>query len=63
MTFFATLLLSFFVILAAIVAMATGVLAGRRQIRGSCGGISDRPCTLCGAGSGERAVKSAGDPQ
>jgi hypothetical protein len=47
MTFIATLLLSFVVIVAVIVAMSLGVLNGREPIKGSCGGLSGSGCELC----------------
>ena len=42
-----TLMLSFLVIVLAILAMGIGVLAGREPIRGSCGGLNGGPCELC----------------
>ena len=42
-----TLMLSFLVIVLAILAMGVGVLAGRGPIRGSCGGLNGGPCELC----------------
>lgn len=42
-----TLMLSFLVIVLAILAMGIGVLAGREPIRGSCGGVNGGPCELC----------------
>ena len=47
-----TLLLSFFVILFVIAAMAIGVMNGRKAISGSCGGLNGGRCELC-SGSGE----------
>ncbi|MEJ2172029.1 MAG: DUF539 domain-containing protein [Woeseiaceae bacterium] len=47
MTMVATSLLSFLVILAVIVAMGVGVMAGRSPIKGSCGGLNGGPCELC----------------
>jgi len=44
-----TFLFTFAVVLAAVAAMAIGVLCGRRAIRGSCGGASpDGACQRCG---------------
>jgi hypothetical protein len=48
MTLITTLLLSFLMVLAAIGAMAIGVLVGHKKIRGSCGGIGSGACELCG---------------
>jgi hypothetical protein len=47
MTLIATMLLSFAVLLAVIGAMSVGVIAGRKPIRGSCGGLNGRACELC----------------
>jgi len=47
MNFLITLLLSFLILLLAILAMAIGSIYGRRSIRGSCGGVSGRACELC----------------
>lgn len=43
-----TLLLSFVVILTVVVAMGVGVIAGRKPIKGSCGGLGNGGCELCG---------------
>lgn len=44
-----TFLITFAVVLAAVAAMAIGVLCGRRAIRGSCGGPGrDGICQRCG---------------
>lgn len=48
MTLITTLLLSFLIVLGAIGAMALGVLLGRGEIRGSCGGIAGNGCKICG---------------
>ena len=56
MTVAVTVMLSFVVILAAVLAMAVGVMAGRSPIKGSCGGLNGRPCELCSG----RCRKSAG---
>ena len=40
-------LLSFTVMLVAVLAMSVGVLAGRKPIKGSCGGLNGRGCELC----------------
>jgi hypothetical protein len=48
MTMITTLLLSFLIVLSAIGVMAIGVLVGRKRLRGSCGGISNGACELCG---------------
>jgi hypothetical protein len=47
MTMLATSLFSFVVILAVIVAMGVGVMAGRSPIKGSCGGLNGGGCELC----------------
>jgi len=41
-----TLLLSFLVMLLAVLGMCLGVLLGRRPIQGSCGGVGGR-CGTC----------------
>ena len=47
MTLLLTVALSFVVISAVIAAMSIGVMAGRRPIRGSCGGLNGTGCALC----------------
>ncbi len=47
MTFLTTLLLSFLIVLGAFGIMAIGTLLGRRDIRGSCGGIGSGGCDIC----------------
>ncbi len=47
MTLLATILLSFAVLLAVIGAMSVGVIAGRKPIRGSCGGLNGGGCEFC----------------
>lgn len=46
MTTLITVLLSFLIIALAIAAMGVGVMAGRKPIKGSCGGVSGG-CELC----------------
>lgn len=48
MTLLVTILLSFVIITAVIVAMGIGVFAGRKPIKGSCGGLNQGGCELCG---------------
>lgn len=47
MTIFVTMLLSFVVIALVIAAMGVGVMAGRKPIKGSCGGLNAGGCELC----------------
>lgn len=58
-TFLTTLLLSFAVILAVIVAMSIGVMNGRKAISGSCGGLNGGGCELC---SGQCKKGKTNDP-
>ncbi len=58
MNIFATLVLSFVIVLLVIAGMSIGVLNGRRAISGSCGGLNDGRCELC---SGHCAKKSRGN--
>ena len=53
---------SFLVILVAMLAMAVGVMAGRKPISGSCGGLnSGGGCELCSnRGECQRSKKEAG---
>ena len=46
-TYLTTILLSFATILIVIVAMAIGVLNGRKAISGSCGGLNNGRCEFC----------------
>ena len=46
-TISATLMLSFILILAVVLAMSIGVLNGRKPISGSCGGLNNGRCELC----------------
>ncbi len=55
MSLLPTLLITFAVLLAAIAAMAIGVMNGRKPISGSCGGLNGGRCELCsGDGSCKR---------
>ena len=47
MNLVATMLLSFLIIGAAVAAMGIGVMAGRKPLRGSCGGLNKGGCELC----------------
>ena len=47
MSLFTTLAFSFLLIVLAITAMSIGVMAGRRPIKGSCGGLNNGGCELC----------------
>ena len=47
----AMLLISFVIIVAAMLVMAIGVMSGRSRIRGSCGGLGqgkEAGCSICG---------------
>ncbi len=50
-----TVLLAFIVMVAVIAAMGIGVMAGRKPIRGSCGGLNGASCELCSGRCRERA--------
>lgn len=56
-TLIVTVLLSFAVLLAVIAVMSVGVVAGRRPVRGSCGGLSGGGCELCGSNCDEESRK------
>ncbi|NNF67473.1 MAG: hypothetical protein HKM98_08190 [Gammaproteobacteria bacterium] len=47
MTLLVTFLLAFGTVLLVILAMAIGVLHGRKPISGSCGGLGSGSCELC----------------
>lgn len=49
-TLFLTILVTFLVLLAAVAAMAVGVMNGRKPISGSCGGLNGENCPVCGGG-------------
>lgn len=52
MSFFLTVIAAFAVMLLVVAGLAAGVLAGRKPIAGSCGGIAnlgiEKECSLCG---------------
>ncbi len=50
-----TVLLAFVVMIAVILAMGIGVIAGRKPIRGSCGGLNGAGCELCSGTCRDRA--------
>ena len=58
-------LISFLIILVAMLAMAIGVMSGRRRIRGSCGGLGQAPgeegCSICGGKSETPNLRISGD--
>ena len=60
MTVIATILLSFAIFVAVVLAMSVGVLAGRPTIKGSCGGVGSEGCELCGSESRSRSGAGAG---
>ena len=58
-------LVTFTVMLLCVAAMAVGVMAGRKPIAGSCGGIGaagiEQSCTLCG-GNPNKCEESRQEP-
>lgn len=52
-----TFLLSFLIIALVVAGMAIGVIAGRRPIRGSCGGVGSGGCELCSGDCRRKAVR------
>jgi hypothetical protein len=50
------LLISFVIILVAVLGLSLGVLLGRRPIQGSCGGIGGR-CGACSRGCREQGAE------
>ena len=54
MTLLPTLLITFLVLLAVFAAMSVGVIYGRKPISGSCGGLNNGGCELCGNGECQR---------
>ncbi len=52
MNYFATFLVVFVVMALVVLGLAVGVLAGRKPIAGSCGGIAslgiEKECSICG---------------
>lgn len=42
-----TLLLTFVVVVLTIAMMSVGVIAGRKPIKGSCGGLNGKSCEIC----------------
>jgi len=59
MTVFVTMLLSFVIIVMVIAAMGIGVMAGRKPIKGSCGGLNGGSCELC-SGKCRKAAGGSG---
>lgn len=59
-----TFIIVFFVMLAVIFLMAVGVIAGRKPISGSCGGLGavgiDSKCEICG-GNPAKCESETGD--
>ena len=58
MTVIATVLVTFVVMLAVIAAMAIGVIYGRKPISGSCGGLNQGGCELCGGRTCQQEEKA-----
>ena len=56
------LLLSFVVMLIAVLGLSLGVLLGRRPIQGSCGGIGGR-CGACSRGCREQGAEGEFEQQ
>lgn len=60
-----TIIIAFVLMIAVVVAMAVGVLMGRKPISGSCGGMSalgmEVACDICGGDKGkcEKETKKA----
>ncbi len=50
-----TIILTFVILLLAIVGLAVGVIAGRDPIKGSCGGLACLKGVSCGACKAKRA--------
>jgi hypothetical protein len=55
MTLVVTSMLAFVIIALVIAGMSIGVMAGRKPIKGSCGGLNGGGCELC---SGDRCRKT-----
>ena len=55
MTLLITIVLSFVIIALVIAGMGIGVIAGRKPIKGSCGGLNSGGCELC-SGKCERVA-------
>ena len=52
-----TLVLAFVVISTVLALMSIGVIAGRRPIKGSCGGLNGRGCELCSGQCSDRPTQ------
>lgn len=61
-----TWLIVFIVMLLVVVGMAIGVMAGRRPLMGSCGGIAllgiEKECTFCGGKRENCKRRQQGEP-
>ncbi|MDH4125284.1 MAG: (Na+)-NQR maturation NqrM [Gammaproteobacteria bacterium] len=58
MTLLITLLLAFIIISAMLALMSIGVIAGRKPIKGSCGGINGQGCELCSDACRDRPTRN-----
>ena len=56
----ATFVASLIIFIVAALAMAVGLVLGRRPLSGSCGGIAGRHCA-CGAQPGEACLRNTDD--
>ena len=57
MTALITLLLAFIIFSAMLALMSIGVIAGRKPIKGSCGGLNGQGCELCSGDCPDRPTK------
>jgi hypothetical protein len=58
-TIWITLLMSFAILLLVIAGMSIGVLNGRKPISGSCGGLGNGGCSICGRSSSDEPCEKA----
>lgn len=58
MTMLVTVLLAFIIVSAMLALMSIGIIAGRKPIKGSCGGLNGQGCELCSGECRDRPTEN-----